>query len=362
MTYYGAMVGNVFDMRLRMVQMAQDRGVSEAAKVFVTTRKTVRKWMGRYQEQGLDGLVNRSRAPNRCPHKISDELEQQIVVLRRRLPSRGQDRLVEDFALPCSPKTVHRVLRAHGLIAKRRKRWQKRQDLRERKKQMRPFEKVQVDVKDLSDIDRYWPQMKRLSLPRYEFTARDMKTGGCFFAYGHEKSLINSVLFAGYVGQHLKKYGVNLSEVVFQTDNGSEFVGSTNMKAEKSAFTELIEDVFKAKHERIPPRCCTWNSDVEAFHGMVEDDFYEVEDYRNGQEFLAKAYSYQLYFNYKRKNRWRDRMSPIDILRSEKHSPVKKRVLNLPPIIMDHLIPKLEKGGYLVPAAACCLKIKCNRR
>jgi len=129
---------------------------------------------------------------------------------------------------------------------------QKRQDLREKKKRMSPFEKVQVDVKDLGDIDRYWPQMKRLGLPRYEYTARDMKTGGCFFAYGHEKTLINSVLFAGYLGQHLEKYGVKLSEVVFQTDNGSEFVGSVHMKAEKSVFTELIEDVFKAKHERIP--------------------------------------------------------------------------------------------------------------
>jgi hypothetical protein len=37
-------------------------------------------------------------------------------------------------------------------------------------------------------------------------------------------------------------------------------------------------------------------------------------------EFKAKAYIY-LYFNYKRKNRWWDRMSPYEILTSdeEKH-------------------------------------------
>ena len=123
------------------------------------------------------------------------------------------------------------------------------------------------------------------------------------------------------------------------------------MKAQKSAFVELIEDTFGARHMRIPPGQCTWNSDVEAFHGMVEDDFYDVEDYRNAHEFLAKAYGYQLYFNYKRKNRWRDKMSPIEIFCSEKNSKVKKKVLNLPPIILDHLIPKLDRGGYLVPAA-----------
>jgi len=351
MTYYGAIVGNIFDMRFRMVQMAQDRGISEAARVFATTRKTVGKWKRRYEQEGLAGLNDRSRAPKNIPHKISEELEEQIVELRRRLPSWGQDRLAEEFALPCSPKTVNRVLHSHELIKKRKKRWQKRKDLRERKKRMKLFEKIQMDVKDLSDIDRYWPQMKRLGLPRYEFTARGMKTGGCFFCYGYEKSLINSVLFAGYLGQHLQKYGVKLNEVIFQTDNGTEFVGPPNMKAQKSAFVELIEDTFQARHMRIPPGQCTWNSDVEAFHGMVEDDFYDVEDYRNAHEFLAKAYGYQLYFNYKRKNRWRDRMSPVDILRSEKNGKVKKKVLNLPPIILDQLIPELNKGGYLVPAA-----------
>lgn len=351
MTYYGAMVGNIFDIRFRMVQMARERGISEAARVFATTRKTVDKWKRRYEQEGLAGLNDRSRAPKSIPHKISVELEEQIVQLRRRLPRWGQDRLVEEFSLPCSPKTANRVLHTYGLIRKRKKRWQKRKDLREKKKQMKPFEKMQVDVKDLSDIDRYWPQMKQLGLPRYEFTARDMKTGGCFFAYGYEKSLINSVLFAGYVGQHLQKYGVKLHEVIFQTDNGTEFVGPPNMKAQKSAFVELIENTFGARHMRIPPGQCTWNSDVEAFHGMVEYDFYDVEDYRNRDELLAKAYSYQLYFNYKRKNRWRDRMSPIEILRSENNSKVKKKILNLPPVILDHFIPEVNKGGYLVPAA-----------
>lgn len=32
-------------------------------------------------------------------------------------------------------------------------------------------------------------------------------------------------------------------------------------------------------NERIPPRCATWNSDVEAFHRMIEDDLYEVEEF-----------------------------------------------------------------------------------
>lgn len=49
----------------------------------------------------------------------------------------------------------------------------------------------------------------------------------------------------------------------------------------------------------------TWNSDVEAFHKIVEDDLYEVEEFKDIEEFKAKAYTYQLYFNYKKKNRFK---------------------------------------------------------
>ena len=48
------------------------------------------------------------------------------------------------------------------------------------------------------------------------------------------------------------------------------------------------------------------------FCKIVEDEFYDVEDFRDIVEFKAKAYAYQLYLNYRRKNRWR--MSPYEIL------------------------------------------------
>ena len=70
MTSYGAMVSNIFNIRFRMIQMAQDRRVSEAARVFATTRKTGGKWKRRYEQEGLTGLNDRSRAPKNIPHKI----------------------------------------------------------------------------------------------------------------------------------------------------------------------------------------------------------------------------------------------------------------------------------------------------
>ncbi len=63
-------------------------------------------------------------------------------------------------------------------------------------------------------------------------------------------------------------------------------------------------------HCRIPPRACTWQSDVEVFHKLIEEELYELEDYGGKQEFLGKSYAYALYFNFKRQNRYRGRKTP----------------------------------------------------
>ncbi len=43
--------------------------VTELCQRFAISRKTAYKWIGRFQEQGMDALKERSRAPHTCPHK-----------------------------------------------------------------------------------------------------------------------------------------------------------------------------------------------------------------------------------------------------------------------------------------------------
>ena len=168
MTYYQVTkkMSNVFDLRLRMVRMAEEEGISATARQYRTTRKTVQKWVGRYRKGGLEALKNRSRAPKHIPHKMSPELERKIVRLRTKYRAWGPKRLKMYFELPCSKGAIYRVLRQNGLIHKRKKRWRKRRDLRKIKAALKPFEKILVDGKHLTDIEPYWPQMRFQRLPR----------------------------------------------------------------------------------------------------------------------------------------------------------------------------------------------------
>ena len=68
--------------------------------------------------------------------------------------------------------------------------------------------------------------MRRLGLPRYEYTFRERSIGAVFFAYANENNSLYGALFAWYVIEHLKSYGINIEGLDWQTNNGYEFIHS----------------------------------------------------------------------------------------------------------------------------------------
>ena len=357
MKYYWLIrrMSNKFDLRLKIVETAKGTNISNAANVYNTTRKTVRKWIKRYELYGLSGLKDKSRAPKSIPHKMKAEDEERIKELRGKHHRWGARRLKERYKVAGSYMAIHRVIKQNNLIKPKKKRWRKRKDLSELKKKMRFFENSQIDTKDLSDICQYWPYMKRLGLPRYEYTLRELSIGATFYAYADENNSTYASLFAKYVIEHLRSYGITTASIKWQTDNGSEFIGSARKKINRLSAFEKELKVNGIEHRRIPPRCVYLQADVETFHRIVEDELYEIETYRNQIEFPGKSYAYQLYFNYFRKNRYRDNKSPVEILR-ERFPEIDEGILNLPPIrleiLSDLYYKEKGKGGYHVPIPA----------
>ena len=345
-------MSNKFDYRLKMVQHAQMHDISKAAKAFDTTRKTVRKWLRRYEYAGLEGLRDFSRAPKSIPHKMSVEDESNVVSLREKHKNKwGAIRLKDRYKLPGSHTAIHRVMKQRGLVKKKQRKWRKRKNLSKLKRKLKLFEKNQVDVKDLSDILTYWPLMKRLGLPRYEYTWRDLSVGAGFISYANECNGTYAKTFAEYVIEHLISYGIDPEEIEIQTDNGTENVGHVNAKpGYRSAFQKVL-DFYKAEHKRIPPRHCWKQGDVETFHNLIEEELFDIEVFANEAEFLGKSYAYQLYFNYVRKNRYRGNVTPVEELK-ERFPDTGMGILNLPPVRLEVLFNASFKGGYHVPGSA----------
>lgn len=83
--------------------------------------KTGYKWLARFRDSGLDGLVDRSRAPIRSPSRTDPMVEQQVCELRREHPAWGgrkiHHRLLKlGMADPPAASTITGILHRYGLI------------------------------------------------------------------------------------------------------------------------------------------------------------------------------------------------------------------------------------------------------
>ena len=137
----------------------------------------------------------------------------------------GAKRLKFFFDLAPRLQAIAQILKEHGLSARRQKKHRRKKDLREIKKRWKLFGQVTVDTKDLNDIPHYWPQMKALGLPRYQFTAREVRSGLMFLGYARENSASNACLFGTILCEHFRACGLDLKGLRFQSDNGHEFIG-----------------------------------------------------------------------------------------------------------------------------------------
>lgn len=350
-----------FHLRYRLVMAAQ-KGIRATGRQFRCSRNTVRKWLGRYQQQGKPGLAERSRAPRRIPHKTSPAVERRVLAVRRQIPCFGPRRLKRDFDLPCSTGAIARILKQRGLTRSRKKPHRPRLNLSAEKMTWPPFGRLQIDTKDLIDLPALCPLIQQSGWPRYQFTARLVPEGALWLAYSHANDSTYALLFADRLLACFQRHGVKLADLVVQTDNGSEFGGTWNRKS-LPPFTALVERKWKCRQHRFnPPHRSTYNSDVESIHGHMEPEFYELERFSGRPaDLLAKAWTYQLYFNLLRPNSNKGDRTPASLC-AQRAPHVSPQVLYLPPVLLssarDSPTPRQLLVGHDLPELAKNLRQK----
>lgn len=336
-------------LRLQMVLSVKEAGIKETARQFKVSRNTVRKWRRRFQEHGYKGLESLSRRPKHSPNAVPQAERDKLVALKKKYKRMGADAIKVLENIHWSARTIRKVWREEGVSSrKRRKKHKTKQNLREMKKQWELFQQIDEDTKDLDDIPEYYIPMMKLGLPRMQYTARDVSTGLLYMGFAQERSLYYATLFSRYLNEQLEACGADLSKTTRQTDNGSEYIGSWQAKG-PSAYTKEIEGVEGQIHATIPPRAYTFQSDVETIHNLVEMEFFEIENFEDRVDFLMKAASYQLFFNLKRPNSYKENKTPWELAK-EKQKDLSKKIAMIPPVFIEDLMDKdlenLDQGGH----------------
>ena len=329
-------------LRYRMVLSVDRVGIKATARSFRASKNTVRKWHRRWRELGYRGLEELPRRPHRSPNATPPAERRKLVALRRTYKRLGAEAVRAIVGLRRSARTIRKVWREEGVsVRARRRKYRTKQCLREVKKHWKLFQQIDEDTKYLTDIPEYYPQMMARGLPRFQYTARDVTSGLLFLGFAQELSLTNTTLFAEYLNRELTARGADLSQARRQTDNGAEYIGSVFAKT-PSSYTKTIERIAGQVHATIPTAAYTWQADVETVHSLMEREFYEIESIADRPDFLAKAYSYQLFFNLARPNSYKENKTPWQIVR-EKEPDLSQLIAMIPPVFIEDLLEmKLE--------------------
>ncbi len=334
--------------RYQMVQYALSHGVKPTARIFGTSPPVVRKWLGRFKENGYAGLADLSRRPHHSPRATPEDIKDHIVGLQKKYRRLGALQVRTLEGLKQAPKTIRKFWREAGVSnRRRRKKYITKRNLREVKKQFYLFQQSCEDTKDLTDIPEYWMQMRKLRLPQVQYTFREVSCGILFLGFSDELSLTHATLFAEYINAQMAKHKAFPEEGRRQTDNGVEYCGSWNAK-EPSAYTRTIESLPGQTHTTIFPGAHRMQADVETVHGLMETEFYEIEAFSNREDFMARASTYQLFFNLERPNTYKEHKTPWQLAR-EKKPDLDKRLLMVPAVDLDTMLEHhtsfLTQGG-----------------
>ncbi len=337
--------------RKQLVQYAIKHGKKKAAREFKTTVKTVRKWLARWQQGKQNALKDISQKPHNSPKKIKPYWEFRIkgICLKAQNDNKriNSSLLKKDYCIPYSQKTILKYMRKYYKVPVRKSKTQKKRDMRDIKAKYKFCQKLQVDIKYLDDIPEFYCAYKLFNLPKYQITARCVKTGALFIGYTYEKSVNSTSIFIMQLLNHLKHFGVDISMIHIQTDNGTEFTCPWN-SIKSTTFTKIIEVIFFCKHITIPPGEKTYQSDVESSHRLIEDEFYAYQYFDSFSDFMRKSFKYQQYFNFKRYNSYKHGR-PVDILKKDCPG-FDPHVLSFKPIIVDKL---LKNYHHVFRSLAC---------
>jgi len=250
--------------------IGEGRTVSEVAVQWRVDRRTVHRWLARYEAGGLEDLGDRSHRPTTCPHQMSRELEAMVLELRRWKPYWGPRSLVLELArrkvapLP-SESAVYRCLVRAGVIVPVRghrrlehwKRWERGQ----------PMELWQMDVvggflladgataKALTGVDDH---------SRFCVSAKLMP---------RERTQIVCEGFSAA----LRIYGV--PEQVL-TDNGKVFTGKYAQPPVEVLFDRICRE-NGVEHLLTRPASPTTTGKIERFHRTMRIEFDTRQVFRS---------------------------------------------------------------------------------
>lgn len=312
-----------FHGRLLIVQRHQ-AGMPKAhiAAAMGLSRKCVSTWVERYENEGEAGLQDRSSRPHRCPTRTTEQVEQQVLELRKD-ERRGQDWIGAELGV--APRTVSRILRRHQVPYLRECDPMTGEVIRSSKatahryERARPGELVHMDVKKLGKIPdgggwralgRAATQVEKSKRPKIGFDfVHSMVDDHSRLAYSEIHPDEKGHTVAGFLTRaaaYFAAHGIStISEVM--TDNAFAY---RNTRAVREVIATL-----GARQVFIKPHCPWQNGKVERFNRTLQVEWAYRQAFATNHDRTAALAPWLELYNTRRRHSAIGGLPPISRLR-----------------------------------------------
>jgi transposase len=300
------------------IHLEQRVPITEIAKLSGYHRDTLYIWKKNYLGKGIEGLLDKSKAPHTHPNEYSDEIKERIKELRlekdnRRIPGPKtiRTRLKNRCGIVISRSGIAGFLCREGLINQIISRRIKNKKERIKKCRIHePGEMIQLDVKyAFKSFANSW---------FYQYSTIDYVSGAAYGSIYEIQSNLEGVLF---VNSALRFYPFKISGI--QTDNHSTFTNrytgyekSVDPLNPRLHCFDLNCQKHGISHYLIEKGKPCQNGKVERFHRVCEEEFYQREIFKDLNSARKKFRDFLYYYNNEREHQGLNDLTPLQKLQT----------------------------------------------
>jgi len=260
-------------LRAQMVSLSA-RGFSapEIAQIHDCAEATVYKWIGRFDEEGPDGLYDREREGR--SRKIDEEAEEELKrLLETAPPEEGENasrwtaprlarHLEEKLGIEVHPETVRRALRRLGFSWTRPRRRLPPTDGEEYQKRMTKVTKAIAEVgtettvlfEDETEVKRF-PPLRRMWQPVGQQRAVDVPSENEDFAFYGVVDVLEGQAFVERYPKEISEHTISFLESVLGRTTGRVLLIWDQARWHTSGrVTDWIEKQDRLEALLLPPR------------------------------------------------------------------------------------------------------------
>jgi len=287
-----------------IASLLETHSVKEVANIMGTSTRWIYKIRHRLLKANgdLSSCLQKRGPKNPMPNRTPQHIENLVVetaVSTNFGPRRLAVTLASSSHICLSPYTIRNILRRHRLKCRKIRSSTGKKRYFTNSLAFDPLQFWQIDTKYIADqsalpLEAY-AAIWRNKLPKFQFTAIDVKSRLRFIAYASELSFKTGLAFLLLLTFWLRAFGIK-SHLFFQTDNGSEF-GGPSPSRKRSLMQKAIFDPLGVSLLNIPPRQKQFNTFVERSHRTDDEEFYTINLSRvtSRPAFLKMAQDWILY-------------------------------------------------------------------